>query len=200
MDTREKIVVISNEEFYFFSTDHCQKHKLGSDYVPVTHYLPSYVVARESVPDGIVKTKEDVVAVFYHKLKEIPNPDSNFKPKRKLTIAEQIEVIKEVKVEIKQNEPVDGLCWVFVDTLNKKHHLCVCLSHEATEYIPGFTRENAAILAKKYKFKKAYQEGDGAYWWNTSASHYKEKRIGGVDVKNRICFLNALIKQLESQL
>jgi hypothetical protein len=76
------IIIISNEETntFFFSNDHCQNHGLGKDFVPVTHYLPSRVVPRESVPDGIVKNVEDLVAVFYHYMEEIPNPDPSFQP------------------------------------------------------------------------------------------------------------------------
>lgn len=79
---RESIVVISNmeENTYFFSKDHCQNHGLGDSFVPCTHYIPSSVVPRESLPDGIIKNVTDLVAVFYYDMKEIPNPDPNMKP------------------------------------------------------------------------------------------------------------------------
>lgn len=78
----ETLVVISNmdDNTYFFSKDHCQNHGLGSNYVPCTHYLPSRVTPRESVPDGIVKDVKDLVSVFYCDMKEIPNPDKNMNP------------------------------------------------------------------------------------------------------------------------
>lgn len=77
---RQQVVVISNNETYFFSTDHCQDHGMGDDYVPCTHTLPSCVTPRESVPDGIVKNVEDLVSVFYYDMVEIPNPDTNMQP------------------------------------------------------------------------------------------------------------------------
>jgi hypothetical protein len=50
---KKQVVVISNmdDNTYFFSKDHCQNHGLGSNFVPCTHYLPSQVEPRESVPD-----------------------------------------------------------------------------------------------------------------------------------------------------
>lgn len=79
---RQSIIVISNLEnnTYFFSTDHCQKHNLGNNFVPCTHGVPSYVVPRESLPDGMIKNVKDLVAVFYDDMQEIPNPDPSFQP------------------------------------------------------------------------------------------------------------------------
>lgn len=75
---KQQIVVISNwdTKTFFLSKDHCQTHNLDG-YVPCTHYIPTIVVPRESVPDGVVKGLTDLVAVFYHDMKEIPNPDPN---------------------------------------------------------------------------------------------------------------------------
>lgn len=79
---KNQVVVISNmdDNTYFFSKDHCQNHGLGSNFVPCTHYLPSQVVPRESVPDGIVKDVKYLVSVFYCDATEIPNPDVNMQP------------------------------------------------------------------------------------------------------------------------
>ncbi len=79
---KKQIVVISNmdDNTYFFSTNHCQDHGLGINFVPCTHYLPSRVEPRESVPDGIIKNVKDLVAVFYYDMREIPNPDSSMQP------------------------------------------------------------------------------------------------------------------------
>jgi len=77
---KKRIVVISNSEKYFFSTDHCQDHGLGDDYVPCTHTYPINIVPRESVPDGIVKDVKDLVAVFYYDMDEIENPDKTKQP------------------------------------------------------------------------------------------------------------------------
>lgn len=77
---KKQVVVISDEKTYFFSKDHCQNHGLGDNYVPCTHFIPSKVKPRESVPDGVIKDVKDLVAVFYHDMKEIPNPDTNMQP------------------------------------------------------------------------------------------------------------------------
>lgn len=77
---KNQIVVISNDNNYFFSKNHCQNHGLGSEYVPCTHYIPRNVAPRESVPDGIVKNVKDLVAVFYYDMEEIPNPDTSMQP------------------------------------------------------------------------------------------------------------------------
>lgn len=77
-----QIVVISNDDnnTYFFSKNHCQKHGLGAEYVSCTHYIPSNVASRESVPDGIVRNVKDLVAVFYDDMEEIPNHDKSMQP------------------------------------------------------------------------------------------------------------------------
>lgn len=74
-----QIVVFSNMEnnTYFFSKNHCQKHNLGNDFVPTTHTLPSFCEPRESVPDGVIKDVKDLVSVFYYDMEEIPNPDKD---------------------------------------------------------------------------------------------------------------------------
>lgn len=76
----ERLIVISNIDTgeYFFTTDHCQSHNLGNNWVPITHRLPIAVFPRTSCPDGIVKDKETYKKVFHHNGKEIPNPEPNF--------------------------------------------------------------------------------------------------------------------------
>lgn len=78
----QTIVTISNmnDNTFFFSKDHCQEHGLGSNYVPCTHYIPSMVTPRESVPDGVIKNVRDLVSVFYYDMTEIPNPNPNMQP------------------------------------------------------------------------------------------------------------------------
>ncbi len=61
---------------YFFSTDHCQKTR--SDFIPITYSVPHTVQPRPSLPNGIVKSKKDVIAVYYSAKKEIPNPDPDY--------------------------------------------------------------------------------------------------------------------------
>lgn len=79
---KKQIIVIANMEnnTYFFTKDHCQDHKLGENYVPCTHIIPSYVMPRPSVPNGIIQDVHDLVSVFYNDMKEIPNPDPNMQP------------------------------------------------------------------------------------------------------------------------
>ena len=73
----KSIITIVNDELkqFFFTDNHCQEHKLGDDWVPVTCYLPMSIVPRECVPDGRIWNKEQLQAVFYDDYEEIPNPD-----------------------------------------------------------------------------------------------------------------------------
>lgn len=85
---RNSVVVHCNDEKkqYFFSTDHCQrvvtdKPSLNlQGFVPTTHYFPSSVVPRPSLPSGQITSKQDVITVFYHDYQEIPNPDPKYQP------------------------------------------------------------------------------------------------------------------------
>ncbi len=77
---KHSLTVIENELVYFFSTDHCQNHGLGPNFVPVTYNWPCRVVERPGVEDGIVDTLDKLKLVFYKDMKEIPNPDPNFQP------------------------------------------------------------------------------------------------------------------------
>lgn len=79
---REYIITISNVNTgeFFFTTDHCQPHQLGSEWVSCTYGpLPGHVVARESLPSGLVENKEDYKKVFvgmdWCPAVEIPNPN-----------------------------------------------------------------------------------------------------------------------------
>jgi hypothetical protein len=65
---------------YFFTTDHCQKHGLGDRFVPCTYTLPMRVVKRKAVKDGLISTIEQLKAVFYYDMTEIPNPDPSYQP------------------------------------------------------------------------------------------------------------------------
>lgn len=79
MQKTEIITITSYDEGkFFFTTDHCQKHGLGDSWVPTTTYLPMQVAPRESLPDGIIKNKEDYKKVFCYDLEEIKNPQEEF--------------------------------------------------------------------------------------------------------------------------
>ncbi len=73
---RNSCVIISNSDnkTYFKSTNHCQSHGDLTGYVPCTHYYPSHVEPRPSLPDGIIKSEQDVITIFYNDYKEIDNP------------------------------------------------------------------------------------------------------------------------------
>ena len=77
-----------NEE-YFFTTNHCQKHGLGNQWVSCTYTLPMKIVPRDGLPSGLVTNKEEWKAVFEKspiidefgiqcKCIEIPNPNPEF--------------------------------------------------------------------------------------------------------------------------
>ena len=66
---------------FFFSTDHCQELPESDGdhhWVPVTTYLPYKVTPRPSLPDGLVKNKQDYITIFCTGMIEIPNPDPDF--------------------------------------------------------------------------------------------------------------------------
>ncbi len=75
---RSQIIVISDMKNFFFSTDHCQKHELGNDFVSTTFYLPMIVTPRESLPSGIITNKEELQKVMLYDEIEILNPDPKF--------------------------------------------------------------------------------------------------------------------------
>ena len=116
-----------------------------------------------------------------------------------LTIEQQIKVVENAKAGLKLNpSSKEGLCTHLIYRLNNVLlDDKIWTSYEVKYYIPLFTKENATILARKYKFKKPYESG--AYWWNTPLSFF-EGRKSYYDIKNRICFLNALIKELKTLL
>lgn len=74
------VVIISNytSKEYFFSTDHCQPHELGDNWASVTHYLPSRVVPREGLEDGIINHVKDLIKVFYNDYHKVLNPDIEY--------------------------------------------------------------------------------------------------------------------------
>lgn len=76
--TKTSIVVISDMKNYFFSTNHCQDHNLGDDFIPCTFSIPMFVEPRESCPTGIITNKEELKKVMFYDEIEIPNPDKNF--------------------------------------------------------------------------------------------------------------------------
>lgn len=87
MKNKDYIITIQNVETeqYFFTTNHCQEHGLGSNWVPCTYGpLPGYVTPRKELPSGIINNKEDYKLVFGQRYfingpaEEIPNPQPEF--------------------------------------------------------------------------------------------------------------------------
>ena len=68
---------VHTKEFFFSTSSFLQEPPL-EEWVPVTFRLPYHVVARPKVPDGLITTKEQYVAIFHDGGKEIPNPDPSF--------------------------------------------------------------------------------------------------------------------------
>lgn len=89
MRQQDRVVVHTNVNTgdYFFSTDHCQKthapqtYPTESGWVPTTYYLPQGCVPRPSLPEGVIRTQADVVTIFHHGDREIPNPDPRYQPR-----------------------------------------------------------------------------------------------------------------------
>jgi len=79
----DRFTVFSNlrDGTYFFSTSHHQPIEDGhAGFVPSTGGLPMSVVPRESVPDGVVRTIDEYIAVFHGDKTEIANPEHAFQP------------------------------------------------------------------------------------------------------------------------
>lgn len=78
------ITIISSldRKLFFQSTDHCQEHELGSDFIPVTYTLPMQVSPRKSLPNGLIKNLNELISIFYDDMIEIPNPNKNYIPKK----------------------------------------------------------------------------------------------------------------------
>lgn len=81
---RSNIITFSNLETreYFFSTDYCQEHGMGDNFVSCAYRIPNYVKPRESRPSGLINSIQDYIDVFLFDLTEIPNPDPQFQPIR----------------------------------------------------------------------------------------------------------------------
>lgn len=60
---------------FFFSTVHGQPDT-PDGFIPFTFYLPFQVVARPSIPDGVVATPQQAIDCFFWEVgQEIPNPN-----------------------------------------------------------------------------------------------------------------------------
>ena len=78
------ITIISSldRKLFFQSTDHCQEHGLGGDFIPVTYTLPMQVSPRNSLPNGLIRNLDELISVFYDDMTEISNPNKNCIPKK----------------------------------------------------------------------------------------------------------------------
>jgi len=69
------LIVVSNDDTkeYFISDKHDDYGLKG--FIPVTHYLPSHVVPRKGFENGILKTPQDILNLFYDDYTDISNTD-----------------------------------------------------------------------------------------------------------------------------
>lgn len=83
----KSIVIHSNMDQgqFFRSTDHCQgvrsPESYPDGYGACTFSFPHHVEPRPILPDGIVASEDDVIAVYFADSVEIPNPDPKYQPK-----------------------------------------------------------------------------------------------------------------------
>jgi hypothetical protein len=79
------VITFSNRERgeFFFSTDHCQGAKedtiLDNNWVPVTQRLPINIVPRPGFENGVIRTIDGLVAIFFSDMTLIANPDERFR-------------------------------------------------------------------------------------------------------------------------
>lgn len=71
----DRVIIHANRRTkkFFFSTEHCQTAPEG--FVPSTSVIPQCVVSRPSLPDGVIRSREDLVMIFHTDQREIPNPN-----------------------------------------------------------------------------------------------------------------------------
>lgn len=62
---------------YFFTTSITQKN-VDPSFILVTIDIPQKVVPIPTLPNGIIRNKEDVRTIYLSDAKEILNPDSTF--------------------------------------------------------------------------------------------------------------------------
>ena len=79
------VITFSNHERgeVFFSTDHCQgvmdDSIIDRSWTPVTARLPVHITPRPGYENGIVRTIDGYIDVFYSGMKLIANPDERFR-------------------------------------------------------------------------------------------------------------------------
>lgn len=104
---------------------------------------------------------------------------------KKLTIEQQIAVLKCTRREMNKSDYVTGLCRELRHSLLEINNIGAGYACEIQAYIPSFTYENAIELSKKYGFTKPRAGQEDYYWW--------EKGVK----RPRIMLVNALIKELQ---
>ena len=72
------VITFSNHERgeFFFSTNHCQN--VTDDWITVTQRLPMKIVPRPGFEDGMIRSIDGLVAIFFSDMKLIANPDVRF--------------------------------------------------------------------------------------------------------------------------
>jgi hypothetical protein len=113
--------------------------------------------------------------------------DCNYKMKKlklKLSIEQQIQLLKDVKSDIIKNGTT-GLCLAITKRLYIDHAVeLYSIDYDDLKfYIKGFSIANAIRLSKKYNFDKP--STTTIYWWECR------------EITQRIKFLDSLILELE---
>jgi len=74
-----KVITFSNREKgeFFFSTDHCQE--VTGDWVPVTQRLPMKIVPRVGFENGMIRSIDGLIAIFFSDMELIANPNVRFR-------------------------------------------------------------------------------------------------------------------------
>lgn len=106
-------------------------------------------------------------------------------PRKKLTIAQQLEVVKEAQRNYKL-DPRDGMCIHLRNSLSRLYKIN-CNFHYVNEYIPSFSKRKIEALGKKGIVPPMNKTFCG-YWWPTD------------DKTVRPIVYEYLIKELEKQL
>ncbi|PIR69462.1 MAG: hypothetical protein COU47_02695 [Candidatus Niyogibacteria bacterium CG10_big_fil_rev_8_21_14_0_10_46_36] len=73
----QSVTIYSNGGGYYFVGTSKIKH-VCDDFAPMMFTLPHNVESRHDLPDGVVRTIEDVVRVYFSKEEEILDPSTKF--------------------------------------------------------------------------------------------------------------------------
>lgn len=115
---------------------------------------------------------------------------------KKLTIEEQINVLKSVRGKLRNAETIGSifLCCLIRAELRRNYGGYV---YFVEEYIPSFTKENAIRLCREHKISSP---NDVIVWWNYDSGTSNNEDALPRMKKARDKYLGVLIKELSKQL